>query len=112
MLSTLLQKQYCCAVGGGINSAWSGIYKNGEIFIFQNEQWQSILNYSVHDAVNVLIDPANSTRFYVGTRGNGILVYENGEIAEHFFPSNSSLESMIPGEPYVRIGGMKFEQKS
>ncbi|NQU80280.1 MAG: T9SS type A sorting domain-containing protein [Bacteroidetes bacterium] len=99
-----------CAVGGGINSSWGGIYKNGEIFIFQNEQWQSILNYSVHDAVNVLIDPANSTRLYVGTWGNGILVYENGEISEHFSPSNSSLESMIPGEPYVRIGGMGFDK--
>lgn len=99
-----------CAVGGGINSAWGGIYKNGEIFIFQNEQWQSILNYSVHDAVNVLIDPENSSRFYVGTWGNGILVYEDGEIVEHFFPSNSSLESMIPGEPYVRIGGMEFDK--
>ena len=99
-----------CAVGGGINSSWTGIYKNGEIFIFQNEQWQSILNYSVNDAVNVLIDPANSTRLYVGTWGNGILVYENGEIAEHFSQSNSSLESMIPGEPYVRIGGMGFDK--
>ncbi len=99
-----------CAVGGGIDASWSGIYRNGEIFIFQNEQWESILNYSVHDAVNVLIDPANSTRLYVGTWGNGILVYENGEIAEHFSQSNSSLESMIPGEPYVRIGGMEFDK--
>ncbi len=99
-----------CAVGGGIDASWSNIYKNGEIFIFQNEQWESILNYSVHDAINVLIDPANSTRLYVGTWGNGILVYENGEIAEHFSPSNSSLESMIPGEPYVRIGGMEFDK--
>jgi len=99
-----------CAVGGGIDASWSGIFKNGEIFIFQNEQWQSILNYSVHDVVNVLIDPANSTRLYAGTWGHGILVYENGEVAEHFTQSNSSLESMIPGEPYVRIGGIGFDK--
>lgn len=99
-----------CVAGGGIDASWSGVYKNGEIFIFQDEQWESILNYSVHDAVNILVDPANSARLYVGTWGNGLLIYENGEIIDQYSESNSSLESMIPGEPYVRIGGIGFDK--
>lgn len=98
-----------CSVGGGIDAARNALYKRSDLFIFRDGTWKSKLEYSAHDAVNVLIDPRNSNKIYAGTWGNGVLVYENGEKTGQYSDSNSTLQSIIPGDDFVRISGMDFD---
>ena len=97
--------------GGGLDGAWNNIYKPGELFTFENEQWNSIIDYSIRDVVKVLVDPTNPNVFYAATWGYGILQYENGKPLNHFDDSNSTLESIIAGEDFIRVGGLAFDSK-
>jgi hypothetical protein len=97
--------------GGGLDGAWSNIYKPGELYSFRNEQWSSIIDYSIRDVVRVLVDPANPNVFYAASWGYGIFQYENGKQVNHFDDSNSTLESIIEGEDFIRVGGLAFDSK-
>ncbi|MFP4025010.1 MAG: T9SS type A sorting domain-containing protein [Thiohalospira sp.] len=96
--------------GGGVTPAWNNIFLNGSVFSFQNEQWGSMLNYEVPDYVKVKIDPYNAEHFFVGSWGKGIIEYMNDEIIEVYNESNSSLQSIVPGESYIRVAGMDFDE--
>jgi len=95
--------------GGGISQTGNNVFTNGTIHSFRNQQWTSIINYNVADIVNVKLDPTNTNHFYAGTWGYGLLEYTDDEITQVYNASNSSLQSMIAGENYIRIGGMVFD---
>jgi sugar lactone lactonase YvrE len=96
--------------GGGIGQTGSNVFINGTVHSFQNQQWRSLINYNIADIVNVIIDPTNTNHFYAGSWGYGLLEFSNNELVETFNTENSSLQSMIPGENYIRIGGVAFDE--
>ncbi len=95
--------------GGGVTPAWNNVFLNGSVFSFRKEQWKSMLNYEAPDYVKVKIDPYNIEHYFVGSWGNGIIEYMNDEIIEVYNESNSSLQSIVPGENYIRVAGMEFD---
>lgn len=98
--------------GGGIGQTGNNVFTNGTVHSFQKQQWKTIINYNVADIVNVIIDPANTNHFYAGTWGYGLLEYRDDELVQTYNTVNSSLQSMISGENYIRIGGMTFDENN
>ncbi|HAN18297.1 MAG: hypothetical protein A2X13_04645 [Bacteroidetes bacterium GWC2_33_15] len=94
---------------GGISQAGGNVYINGMAHLFENQHWQTIFNYSVSDIVVSRFDPENNNHFYSGSWGYGLMEYLDNEILNTYNTSNSSLQSIITGENYVRIGGLAFD---
>lgn len=95
--------------GGGVTPAWNNVFLNGSVFSFRKEQWKSMMNYEVPDYVKVKMDPYNIEHYFVGSWGNGVIEYMNDEIIEVYNESNSSLQSIVPGENYIRVAGIEFD---
>lgn len=100
-------KTFIC--GGATDPGWNNEGKPLEISIFENNNWTSLTESSILDPVRTLIDPQNSNHFFVSTWGGGLLEYENNVLKNHYTDSNSPLQSMSPGRPYVRICGMAMD---
>lgn len=95
---------------GGISETWSSKFINGAFYTFENERWSSTFNYSANDFVDIEINPQNPNHHFVGSWGHGVHEYKDNELIETFDYSNSSLQTIISGQPFVRIGGMAFDQ--
>jgi hypothetical protein len=96
---------------GSMNSAWSNVWNNGMIFYFVDEQWRSLFNYNVQDIVNICVDKSNSSHFYATSWEGGILEYNNFKLESTFDESNSALQSIFPGESFVRCKGLVIDDK-
>jgi ligand-binding sensor domain-containing protein len=57
-----------------------------------------------------LIDPDNNNHIFVSTWGGGLLEYENNSLLKQYTESNSPLQNIIPGRPYVRICGLALDR--
>ena len=97
--------------GGGVDAAWNGIFKPGILYSFIEEDWKSNINYSVRDITRLLIDPDDPSRLFAASWGYGVLEYHNGELVNVYNESNSSLQSIIPGSDFVRVGGLAFDRE-
>ncbi|UCG27291.1 MAG: hypothetical protein JSV24_09985 [Bacteroidales bacterium] len=96
--------------GGGRDAGWTGIFNIGKIYTYTDGIWDNILDYSIRDVVRVLSDPSNPDIFFAASWGHGLLEYHEGTLENHFKEGEpSTLESIIPGDDYVRIGGMAFD---
>ena len=96
--------------GGGLDAAWNNVFLNGAVYAFHEEQWKSMINYSVRDIVRTLIDPADPGHFWAASWGYGILEYRGNQLLNIYNEENSTLLSVIPGEKYIRIGGMAIDR--
>jgi hypothetical protein len=98
--------------GGGVNNAWNNIWRPGQIFSFENSLWSSELNYDVKDIMRILPEPGNNKHYYVASWGGGLLEYKENILTNHFDESSSPpLQSIIPGQPYIRICGMVMDSE-
>ena len=60
--------------------------------------------------MRVLIDPDNNNHLFVSTWGGGLLEYENNMLVKQYTESNSPLQTIIAGRPYVRICGLAMDK--
>ncbi|PLX23695.1 MAG: hypothetical protein C0597_00650, partial [Marinilabiliales bacterium] len=97
---------------GALTPNWGNFFVDGAVFSFENERWQSIVNYSAADYVSVILDPYNSNHFYTGAWGKGIFEYRDNILEENFTGENSSLQTVITGENYYRVKGMAFDSEN
>lgn len=95
---------------GGVSSAWNNTFLNSAIFSFRNEQWKSFYNYNAVDYIVIKTDPQNPEHYYAGSWGMGVVEYQNDQIVETYNAENSTLQSIIPGGDFCRIGGLAFDQ--
>jgi len=96
--------------GGGTDQAWNNTGRQLEISINSNNEWNNIINSSLLDPVRVIIDPKDNNHVFVSTWGSGLLEYLNNSLVKQYNDSNSPLQSIVPGHPYVRIAGMAFDR--
>ncbi len=94
---------------GGYTLASVNLWKNGEFSAFRNGSWSSILNYDIRDVLYVEEHPQDPERQFLATWGYGIVEYRRGNLHKRFGENNSTLQSIIPGDNYTRIGGMAFD---
>jgi hypothetical protein len=105
-------KDKVIVAAGGLTSSWNNKFLNGAYFTFEKERWKSLFNYQAKDYVVAKIDPQNSNHYFFGAWGHGVVEYQNNEIVETYSYANSSLQTVISGQNYVRIGGMAFDNEN
>ena len=97
--------------GGGVTNAWNNIWRPGQIFSFENNRWYSDVLDDAKDVMRILPEPGNNNHYFVSTWGSGLLEYNGNTLINHFDQNSSSpLQSIIPGQPYVRICGLAFDK--
>jgi ligand-binding sensor domain-containing protein len=96
--------------GGSVDNSWNNQWRDLQIFIHENNSWNSVTSTTLKDAMRVIPDPLNSNHYFVSTWGMGLLEYENNVIKNKYDDSNSPLKTIIPGGPYSRICGLAMDQ--
>jgi hypothetical protein len=108
-IASLNGKTVIC--GGATDVSWNNIWRMLEISVHENNSWSSFTPGTIRDALRALIDPGNSNHLFVSTWGAGLLEYENGNLKKQYTESNSPLQNIIPGNPYVRICGLAMDDE-
>ena len=99
---------------GGRTNSWGSAWISDGVFNYLDNIWGGFnydqLNF-IKDITVIAVDPGNDQHVCAGSWGHGILEFSNGELANHYQEGNSdsALESIIPGENYIRIGGLDFD---
>ncbi len=95
--------------GGSLTSTWNNTWSLLEVSIYTGNKWSSVVSNSLRDPIRAIGDPDNPNRFFVATWGMGLLEYENNSLVKQYNNANSPLQTIIPGQPYVRICGLAFD---
>ena len=102
---------------GSLDASWNNSFSKANISSFIENSWssltgqQSILNLdTILDVISIGVDPNNSSRIYACTWGYGVLEINNGQITNLYNDKNSSLKNIVPGEDFVRIGAVAFDE--
>jgi hypothetical protein len=96
--------------GGGVTNAWNNIWRPGQIFNHENYSWNSELLTDIKDIMRVFPEPGNNRHFFVSTWGSGLLEYRENILVNHYDETSSSLlQSIIPGQPFIRICGLAMD---
>ncbi|MBK9388644.1 MAG: hypothetical protein IPN68_00105 [Bacteroidetes bacterium] len=95
---------------GGTDVSWNNQWRSLQISIHNENEWTGISSASVSDGIRTLIDPDDRDHFFVATWGGGLLEYKNNELVNQYSYTNSPLQTIIPGRPYVRICGMAMDK--
>lgn len=96
--------------GGGVNLAWTNLNRPLQVSTFENNAWASLSSATILDAMRSITEPDNNNHVFVATWGGGLLEYKNNTLINQFSYNNSPLQTIIPGQPYVRICGMAFDK--
>ncbi len=107
-----IKNERVLVAAGGLSPSFGNVFLNGILFSFQNERWISVANYDAVDYISVEIDPYNSDHYFAASWGNGLVEYRNNEIIETYNETNSSLQSMIPGDNFCRIYGLAYDSEN
>jgi Tfp pilus assembly protein FimT len=96
--------------GGATDASWNNQMRPLQISIYENNSWTSIPSGTIIDPMRTLIDPDNINHMFISTWGGGLLEYENNNLIKQYTESNSPLQTIIPGRPYVRICGLAMDK--
>lgn len=98
--------------GGTVDNAWGNVYRPLQVFTGAHDTWQSLILYgdADRDAMRVISDPEDESRFFVSSWGNGLYEFREGSVVNNFNQYNSPLTSIIPGENYTRLCGLAYDK--
>ncbi len=96
--------------GGGYDASRLNFYRNGEFFLYENENWISNFDMDAKDYVRIQTHPSIKDKRFAASWGHGVVEYDKYFVTNRFTPSNSTLQSIIPGD-YCRIAGMVFDKE-
>jgi len=96
--------------GGATDVSWNNQGRPLQVSIHENNNWGSLPSGTIIDPMRALIDPDNNNHMFVSTWGGGLLEYENDNLLKQYTESNSPLQTIIPGRPYVRICGLALDK--
>jgi len=96
------------AVQGGVSGAWNNLYMQATLEKFSGEQWSAQTYSDARDLLTLAIDPSDPTHVFAGSWGYGLFEYRGEEIIR-YTESNSSLQTIIAGGDYIRIGGIALD---
>lgn len=96
---------------GGTTSSWNNTWRKLQLSIFENNSWSSIQSQTISDPLRTLIDPDDPSHLFTTTWGGGLLEFRSGNLVHQYNDSNSPLQTIIPGSPYVRTCGLAMDNK-
>ncbi len=100
---------------GGRSTTWNNVWKGVHIKGYANGQWEYYNKYNtpsigdLRDVVDVIAQPGYPNHVFAASWGGGVLEFKNGEHITTYDETNSTLENIFPGQDYVRVGGMDFD---
>ncbi|HEX2920974.1 MAG TPA: hypothetical protein VHO50_07410 [Bacteroidales bacterium] len=95
--------------GGGTTASWNNQWKKLQISTHEGNSWNNITSTTVSDPLKAVIDPLDKDHFFVSTWGGGLLEYRDNELIKQYTDANSPLQTIIAGQPYVRICGLAMD---
>jgi hypothetical protein len=98
--------------GGGITSSWNNQSKPMKVSVNEENTWMHVTSETIVDPMRSVIDPKDNSHFFVSTWGGGVLEYRDGKLVRQYNDSNSPLQTIIPGQPYVRVCGLAIDDGS
>lgn len=95
----------------------------GALLVFENEKWSEytsqnsgVLSFTNQflDVVSIAVDPHDDNKLYVSTWGEGVFVFENGQVTQLYNGINAGvIESALPNSTnyynFYRIDGLCFD---
>ena len=96
--------------GGGTDVSWNNQGRSLQVSIHENNSWSPLLSGTIIDPMRSLTDPDNNSHMFVSTWGGGLLEYQNNNLVKQYIESNSPLQTIIPGRPYVRVCGLAMDK--
>ncbi|HUX94160.1 MAG TPA: hypothetical protein VMV47_00395 [Bacteroidales bacterium] len=95
---------------GGTDVSWNNLRRSLQVSFHEGTEWTSISSTSVSDGIRTIIDPDDLEHIFVASWGEGLLEYKNNELVKQYSYTNSPLQTIIPGSPYVRICGLAMDK--
>ena len=96
--------------GGALTASWNNLWSPLQVSAFENNKWTLFSSPTIKDAIRALVDPENPNHFFVSTWGGGLLEYDNNNLVKQYTESNSPLQTIIAGQPYVRVCGLAMDK--
>jgi len=105
---------------GGRSDSWNNAWEKAHFQLFDKDKWHYFTDSEYteladfNDLVEIAVDPANPSHYFIGSWGGGVLEFRDGQLTNHFTNLNSPLETANPdnpSEPYTRIGGLDFDRE-
>jgi ligand-binding sensor domain-containing protein len=105
-------KDKVLALEGGTNASWDNRFIHAEMSFFENQSWTHNLKDSIWDLLTAVFDPGNPNHLFIGSWGFGVIEVINHQVVKIFNEKNSSLQNIIPGQPFVRVGGLAIDRNN
>ncbi len=97
------------SVSGGVTATYNNVFRAGILQHFMDDRWRSNIRYDFQDLISVVVDPADPDHVYTASWGYGVVEYVEGRPEVIYDETNSTLQSIVPGGNYLRIGGLTFD---
>ncbi len=117
VFSLTISEEKLWIASGGRDASWGNIYnmarfqqknEEGEWSVFDQGKYSDMAGF--HDIVCIASDPNNPDHVFAASWGSGIFEFQGEQLLKRHNSTNSSLESALTGQDYVRVGGMTFDQ--
>ena len=95
---------------GGTDVSWNNLWRSLQVSFHEGTNWSGISSTAISDGIRTIIDPDDNDHFFVASWGGGLLEYKNKELVHQYSYTNSPLQTIIPGRPYVRICGLAMDK--
>jgi hypothetical protein len=96
---------------GGADKSWNSMKRSFQVSIHENNQFINIVSGTIADAMRSLIDPGNSSRFFISSWGDGLFEYENNTLVKHYDSSNSPLQNSGTAGTGIKVCGLAMDKK-
>jgi hypothetical protein len=96
--------------GGGTDNSWNSLNRPLQVSISENYQFTNIVSGINQDAMRSLIDPGNSSHFFISSWGEGLFEFNNNTLIKHYDAANSPLRNGETPGSGVRICGLAMDR--
>ena len=96
--------------GGGTDNSWNNLGRPLQVSLYLDNNWNNLTHSTIKDAMRSLVDPVDENHMFISTWGGGLLEYKDNNLLNQYTDTNSPLQTIIPGKPYVRIYGLTIDK--
>jgi hypothetical protein len=110
VVSIAIKDDMLYTAAGNVTVGWNNLFRSAEMNVFMGNLWSGTSTADYRDLIHLSIDPTDKHHVFGATWGYGLLEYRDGELVEAYDNTNSTLETIIPGGDFFRLGGSVFDQ--
>jgi|WetSurSiteA1Bulk_404760.scaffolds.fasta_scaffold00996_4 hypothetical protein len=96
--------------GGGTDDSWNSLNRPLQVSVSEDSRFTIIDSGTYGDAMRSLIDPGNSSHFFISSWGDGLFEFNNNTLIKHYDATNSPLGNGATTGSGVRICGLAMDR--